>query len=263
MKDDYTTNSYYLTYAFLFKKLGECNFLIMGMKGLRIAWVTGYLGFAIGQPFASWNCNAIFPSASIFIRKATDHQARMLVSPGFLSAQIVASSERVAHGVTLHLGNHQKTFFSTLRCKLLRKLYSVTARHVLHAVKMSLLGSDLPSLRSKRFPSKQCQFVRVFKFRPRENRDERKSLARGFPSPPPLSPLGKLLLLAPMLTRPKMEKSTGKATQATLSQVSTPAGAKRTFCETIDGSQTQTKSTISLVSVGTIYSCNDFRGPAS
>ena len=27
MQDDYTTNSHYLTYTFLFKRLGECTFL--------------------------------------------------------------------------------------------------------------------------------------------------------------------------------------------------------------------------------------------
>ena len=45
------------------------------------------------------------------------------------------------------------------------------------------------SLRSKRFPSKQCQFVRVFNLRPREN----------------WGPLDKILLLAPILTRPKID----------------------------------------------------------
>ena len=44
MKDDYTNNSHYLTYTFLFKRLGECNFLILEMKGLNwhnIAWGKG------------------------------------------------------------------------------------------------------------------------------------------------------------------------------------------------------------------------------
>ena len=31
MKDDYTTNSHYLTYTFLFKRLGECTFLNLGL----------------------------------------------------------------------------------------------------------------------------------------------------------------------------------------------------------------------------------------
>ena len=35
MKNDYTTNSHYLTYTFLFKRLGECNFLVLGMKGFN------------------------------------------------------------------------------------------------------------------------------------------------------------------------------------------------------------------------------------
>ena len=36
MKDDYTTNSHYLTYTFLFKSLGEFNFFILGMEGLNV-----------------------------------------------------------------------------------------------------------------------------------------------------------------------------------------------------------------------------------
>ena len=32
---DDTTNSHYLTYTFLFIRLGECNFLILGMKALK------------------------------------------------------------------------------------------------------------------------------------------------------------------------------------------------------------------------------------
>ena len=35
MKDDYTTNPYHITFIFLFKRLGECNFMILGMKGLK------------------------------------------------------------------------------------------------------------------------------------------------------------------------------------------------------------------------------------
>ena len=35
MKYVYTTNSPYLTYAFLFKRLGEGNFFILGVKGLK------------------------------------------------------------------------------------------------------------------------------------------------------------------------------------------------------------------------------------
>ena len=34
MNDDYTTDSHSNTYTFLLKDLGECNFLILGMKGL-------------------------------------------------------------------------------------------------------------------------------------------------------------------------------------------------------------------------------------
>ena len=34
MKDDYTTNSHYLTYTFLFRKVGRMYFLILGVKGL-------------------------------------------------------------------------------------------------------------------------------------------------------------------------------------------------------------------------------------
>ena len=35
MKDDYTTKSHYLTYVFLFKRLGECTFLNLGVEGLN------------------------------------------------------------------------------------------------------------------------------------------------------------------------------------------------------------------------------------
>ena len=34
MKDDHTTNSHYLPYTFLVKRLGECTFLTDGVKGL-------------------------------------------------------------------------------------------------------------------------------------------------------------------------------------------------------------------------------------
>ena len=34
MKDDYTTISHIITYTFLFKRLGECTFLNLGVKGL-------------------------------------------------------------------------------------------------------------------------------------------------------------------------------------------------------------------------------------
>ena len=37
MKDDYTTNSHYLTYTFLFRTLGECTFRALEWKGWRIA----------------------------------------------------------------------------------------------------------------------------------------------------------------------------------------------------------------------------------
>ena len=35
MKGDYTANSHYLTYTFLFERLGECSFLDLGVKGLK------------------------------------------------------------------------------------------------------------------------------------------------------------------------------------------------------------------------------------
>ena len=35
MKDDYTTNSHYLTYTFLFGKVGRMYFLNLGVKGLK------------------------------------------------------------------------------------------------------------------------------------------------------------------------------------------------------------------------------------
>ena len=35
MKDDYTTNTHYLAYTFLFKRLGECTLLNLGVKGLK------------------------------------------------------------------------------------------------------------------------------------------------------------------------------------------------------------------------------------
>ena len=34
MEDDYTTNPYYLTYTFLFIKVGRMYFLNLGVKGL-------------------------------------------------------------------------------------------------------------------------------------------------------------------------------------------------------------------------------------
>ena len=37
MKDDKTTDSHWDTYTFLLKDLGECNFLILGMKGLTLS----------------------------------------------------------------------------------------------------------------------------------------------------------------------------------------------------------------------------------
>ena len=43
MKGAYTTNSHYITYTFLFKRLGECNFLILGMTGLNAkAFLKGF-----------------------------------------------------------------------------------------------------------------------------------------------------------------------------------------------------------------------------
>ena len=35
MKDDYNTNSHYLTYTFLFRKVGRMYFLNLGVKGLK------------------------------------------------------------------------------------------------------------------------------------------------------------------------------------------------------------------------------------
>ena len=35
MKDDYNTNSHYLTYTFIFRKVGRMYFLNLGMKGLK------------------------------------------------------------------------------------------------------------------------------------------------------------------------------------------------------------------------------------
>ena len=35
MKDDYTTSSHYLTYTFLFRKVGRMYFLNLGVKGLK------------------------------------------------------------------------------------------------------------------------------------------------------------------------------------------------------------------------------------
>ena len=39
MKDDYSTNSHYLTDTFLFKGFGECTFLNLGVKGLRGVYI--------------------------------------------------------------------------------------------------------------------------------------------------------------------------------------------------------------------------------
>ena len=36
MKDDYTTNSHYLTHIFLFRKVGRMYFLNLGVKGLTL-----------------------------------------------------------------------------------------------------------------------------------------------------------------------------------------------------------------------------------
>ena len=35
MEDDYTTNSHYITYTFLFRKVGRMYFLNLGVKGIR------------------------------------------------------------------------------------------------------------------------------------------------------------------------------------------------------------------------------------
>ena len=35
MNHDFFTNSHYFTYTFRFKRLGECNFLILGVRGLK------------------------------------------------------------------------------------------------------------------------------------------------------------------------------------------------------------------------------------
>ena len=40
MKDDYTTNSHYLTNTFLFRKVGRMYFLNLGVKGLNL-WKSG------------------------------------------------------------------------------------------------------------------------------------------------------------------------------------------------------------------------------
>ena len=37
MKDDFTTNSHYLIYTFLFRKVGRMYFVNLGVKGLRMA----------------------------------------------------------------------------------------------------------------------------------------------------------------------------------------------------------------------------------
>ena len=36
MKDDYTTNSHYITYTFIFRKVGRMYFFNLGVKGLII-----------------------------------------------------------------------------------------------------------------------------------------------------------------------------------------------------------------------------------
>ena len=36
MKDDFTTNSHYLIYTFLFRKVGRMYFLNLGVKGLNV-----------------------------------------------------------------------------------------------------------------------------------------------------------------------------------------------------------------------------------
>ena len=38
MKDDFTTNSHYLIYTFLFRKVGRMYFLNLGVKGLKYAF---------------------------------------------------------------------------------------------------------------------------------------------------------------------------------------------------------------------------------
>ena len=49
MKVDYTTNSHYLTYTFLFKRLGECAFLNLGVKGLSQTAISSVLHTYHGQ----------------------------------------------------------------------------------------------------------------------------------------------------------------------------------------------------------------------
>ena len=44
MKDDYTTNSHYLTHTFLFRKVGRMYFLNLGAKGLNSTGRRTYLG---------------------------------------------------------------------------------------------------------------------------------------------------------------------------------------------------------------------------
>ena len=59
MKDDYNTNSHYLTYTFLFRKVGRMYFLNLGVKGLNIIfqiehdpiWTTN----TTGQPLYDTN----------------------------------------------------------------------------------------------------------------------------------------------------------------------------------------------------------------
>ena len=43
MKDDYTTNSHYLTYTFLFKSWESVTLILnLGVKGLRVGIILNY-----------------------------------------------------------------------------------------------------------------------------------------------------------------------------------------------------------------------------
>ena len=55
MKDDYTTNSHYLTYTFLFRGLGECYFLNLGVRGLIIT-VSSTINNTWGSGLGSFVC---------------------------------------------------------------------------------------------------------------------------------------------------------------------------------------------------------------
>ena len=46
MNYGYTTNSHYITYTFLFERLGEFLFLILGVKGLNSRQLVGLQVFA-------------------------------------------------------------------------------------------------------------------------------------------------------------------------------------------------------------------------